>query len=550
MNPNINSSHKRSLAVENGGRFRGQFWDVVRQKSFLSVAFQDFFCKEVMIMKELVTAEQMRRSDAFAIEHQHMASPVLMERAALAVADEILQHQNPDKILAVCGTGNNGGDGAAAARILRLRGYDAEICPVGNPEKYSEGMRTQMKIAGNYRIPVVNNPVFTEYTVIIDALFGTGLSRAVTGAYAKVIDQINESHVPVVSVDIPSGIHTDTGAVLGTAVHAAATVTFAFEKPGLLLPPGSVCSGTVYQAEIGVSGCFLPGEPRYYRMEQKDLLPFLKRNPLGNKGTFGKILAVAGSREICGAALLCSEAAFRAGAGMVRVLTEENNRLPFLLKLPEAMLSLYRDGEPLPEETLTGALEWSDLALIGPGLGTGDTARELVKWLLSGSSIPVVIDADALNLIAREPSLLKKASCPTVVTPHLGEMARLTGKSIPALKQNLPAAALDFAKEFHTVCVLKDARTVVASPEGTLFINSSGCSALATAGSGDVLTGILASLLVQQKNAGSSLPAECVAAAAVFLHGLLGEQATGQMSEASVLAGDLIRMLEHTDPLA
>ena len=235
---------------------------------------------------------------------------------------------------------------------------------------------------------------------------------------------------------------------------------------------------------------------------------------------------------------------------MVRVLTEENNRLPFLLKLPEAMLSLYRDGEPLPEETLTGALEWSDLALIGPGLGTGDTARELVKWLLSGSSIPVVIDADALNLIAREPSLLKKASCPTVVTPHLGEMARLTGKSIPALKQNLPAAALDFAKEFHTVCVLKDARTVVASPEGTLFINSSGCSALATAGSGDVLTGILASLLVQQKNAGSSLPAECVAAAAVFLHGLLGEQAAGQMSEASVLAGDLIRMLEHTDPLA
>ncbi len=168
-------------------------------------------------MKELVTAEQMRRSDAFAIEHQKMPSQVLMERAALAVAEEVLLHQNPGKILAVCGTGNNGGDGVAAARILRLRGYDAEIFPVGDREKYSEGMRTQMEIAGNYRIPVVKNPVFAEYTVIIDAVFGTGLSRPAAGVYKEVIDRINESHVPVVSVDIPSGIHTDTGAVLGAA---------------------------------------------------------------------------------------------------------------------------------------------------------------------------------------------------------------------------------------------------------------------------------------------------------------------------------------------
>ena len=298
-------------------------------------------------MQELVTAIQMRRSDAHTIEHQNMPSAVLMERAALSVVDVLLQNHDPKRILAVCGTGHNGGDGVAAARILTLRGYQAEIFPVGNPDHYSEGMKAQMEIAEKYRIPVVKNPVFAEYTVIIDAVFGTGLSRPVTGVYAAVIDQINESHVPVISVDIPSGIHTDTGRILGTAVRASETVTFAFEKPGLYLPPGSICAGTIHTADIGITGCFAPGETRYYRMEQEDLVPFLQRDPLGNKGTFGKILIAAGSREICGAALLCSEAAFRSGAGMLRILTEEHNRLPLLMKLPEAMLNLYREGESL-----------------------------------------------------------------------------------------------------------------------------------------------------------------------------------------------------------
>lgn len=495
-------------------------------------------------MRELVTAEQMRRSDASAIGKLHLPQEVLMERAALAVAEEICQNHDPKKILAVCGTGNNGGDGVAAARILRSRGFDASVFLAGDPEKYSEGMKTQVEIAGNCRIPVVKHPVYTEYTVIIDALFGTGLSRPVAGVYAKVIDQINESHVPVVSVDIPSGIHTDTGAVLGTAVRAASTVTFAFEKPGLLLPPGSVCAGTVRTADIGIAGVFFKEEPRYYRMEEKDLRPFLARDPLGNKGSFGKILVAAGSKETCGAALLCSEAAFRAGAGMLRVLTEENNRLPFLLKLPEAMLSLYREGEPLSEEMLQSSLQWADLVLVGPGLGTGPTARELVAWLLSHSAVPVVLDADALNLIAREPWLLKHAACPTVVTPHPGEMARLTGTGIAQLKQDLPGAALAFAREFHTVCVLKDARTVAASPEGSVFLNTSGCSALATAGSGDVLAGILSSLLAQQKMSGSGQPAVHTAAVAVLLHGLLGQWAAQETNEAFVLASDLIRMMK------
>lgn len=499
-------------------------------------------------MQELVTAIQMRRSDAHTIEQQNMPSAVLMERAALSVVDVLLQNHDPKRILAVCGTGNNGGDGVAAARILTLRGYQAEIFPMGNPDHYSKGMKAQMEIAEKYRIPVVKNPVFAEYTVIIDAVFGTGLSRPVTGVYAAVIDQINESHVPVISVDIPSGIHTDTGRILGTAVRASETVTFAFEKPGLYLPPGSICAGTIHTADIGITGCFAPGETRYYRMEQEDLVPFLQRDPLGNKGTFGKILIAAGSRETCGAALLCSEAAFRSGAGMLRILTEEHNRLPLLMKLPEAMLNLYREGESLEQAPLAQAMEWADLILVGPGIGTGNTAGELVAYLLSNSRLPVVLDADALNLIAREPALLQQASCPTVITPHLGEMARLTGKSIAELKEDLPAAALDFAKRFHTICVLKDARTVVASPEGRVYINTSGCSALATAGSGDVLAGILASLLVQQNHAPHPQPADRTAAAAVFLHGLLGELAASQRNEASVLAGDLIQTLTF-DPL-
>lgn len=494
-------------------------------------------------MKLLVTAEQMRTCDSLTEERFGVPSLVLMERAALAVSEEIEHHWENGKILAVCGPGNNGGDGVAAARILKLRGYSTEIFLTSPDSKFSEGMKKQLEIAEKYRIPMVKNPDFTEYTVIIDAVFGTGLTRNITGSTAEIIRQINNSRVPVVAVDIPSGIHADNGEILGTAVHAEATVTFAFGKPGLFLPPGSTCSGKIITAEIGITDLTDGDDIHYYRTESADLKGLLTRNPLGNKGTFGKLLIAAGSEKMCGAALLCAEAASRSGAGMVRVLTEESNRLPILLKLPDVMLSLYRREEEICPARMEQEAAWADLALLGPGMGTEKNAEKILDWFLMYSHLPLVLDADALNLAARNPACLLDASEPVVITPHIGEMSRLTGKSAEELKRDPCRAALDFAQKYGVICVLKDARTVVASPEGRIYINTSGCSALATAGSGDVLAGLIASFLIQQRKAERSASIGRTVAAAVFLHGLLGEKNAAESTEAYVTAGDLIQKL-------
>lgn len=494
-------------------------------------------------MKLLVTAEQMRTCDSLTEEIFGVPSLVLMERAALAVAEEIEQHWKSGKILAVCGPGNNGGDGVAAARILKIRGYSAELFLTSSGSKFSEGMKKQLEIAEKYRIPIVKNPDFTEYTVIIDAVFGTGLKRNITGSTAEIIRQINSSQVPVIAVDIPSGIHADHGEILGIAVQAETTVTFAFGKPGLYLPPGNICAGKIITAEIGITDLTDSNDIHCYRTEANDLKKLLSRNPLGNKGTFGKLLIAAGSEKMCGAALLCAEASGRSGSGMVKVLTEESNRLPILLRLPDVMLSLYKGEEEISSAQMEQEAAWADLALLGPGMGTGKNAEKILDWFLRYSHLPLVLDADALNLAAHNPACLLKTSESVVITPHMGEMSRLTGKSVEELKRDPCREALNFAQKYGVVCVLKDARTVVASPEGRIYINTSGCSALATAGSGDVLAGLIASFLIQQRKSELSVSIDRTVAAAVFLHGLLGEKAAAGSTEAYVTAGDLIQIL-------
>ena len=259
-------------------------------------------------MKRILTAAQMKQADRNTIETMGIPSLVLMERAALSCVEE-LQNGTWDtgKVLAVCGPGNNGGDGAAIARILKTKGVDAELFCLGNPEKYSEGMRAQKKIAENYGVREVKNPDFREYTVIIDAIFGIGVSRPLAGEYRRVVEAICASGVPVLAVDIPSGIHTDTGEVLDAAVKARATVTFACAKPGLLFDPGKRYAGEVLVRDIGIG--FDAGEeetPWYGSVEKEDLDRFLTRTPMGNKGTFGKVLVLAGSGAMCGAAVLCA----------------------------------------------------------------------------------------------------------------------------------------------------------------------------------------------------------------------------------------------------
>lgn len=355
-------------------------------------------------MKRILTAAQMKQADRNTIETMGVPSLVLMERAALSCVEE-LQNGTWDtgKVLAVCGPGNNGGDGAAIARILKTKGVDAELFCLGNPEKYSEGMRAQKKIAENYGVREVKNPDFREYTVIIDAIFGIGVSRPLAGEYRRAVEAICASGVPVLAVDIPSGIHTDTGEVLDAAVKARATVTFACAKPGLLFDPGKRYAGEVLVRDIGIG--FDAGEeetPWYGSVEKEDLDRFLTRTPMGNKGTFGKVLVLAGSGAMCGAAVLCARAVLASGAGMVKVVTEERNRTPLFCALPEAMADFWKEDEPLPEEALLQDLAWADAVVAGPGLSKSRTAKELLVFTVQHTEVPLVLDADALNLIAED----------------------------------------------------------------------------------------------------------------------------------------------------
>lgn len=483
-------------------------------------------------MKRIVTCQRMKEMDQATIKERGIPSCVLMERAALAVAEEV-RKRSPKKVLVVCGSGNNGGDGIAAARILHLWGIAAEFYMAGNIEHSTPETRQQLEIAANYQVRQVNNPAWDEYTTIVDAVFGIGLSRPAEGVYKQVIEKINESAAYKIAVDIPSGISGDTGKVMGDAVKADLTVTFACLKRGHCLYPGAGYAGEVLVKDIGIYP--VREEPEDAWMlegTEKDLLP--KRKEDSNKGTFGKILLAAGCKNMAGAAYLSAKAGLYTGCGMVKIHTEEENRVILQELLPEAMLSTRED-----EENWSRDLAWCDAVVIGPGLGTSERSRNKVQWFLKNCQKPMVLDADALNLLSINPGWRKELPSRCILTPHVGEMGRLRGKSVSEIKENLIEEACLLARELGAVCVLKDARTVIADKSGQIWINTTGNAGMATAGSGDVLSGILGALLGNQME-----PAEA-AVLGCFLHGCAGDLAREEKGERSMTSRDLITYLSR-----
>lgn len=489
-------------------------------------------------MIPVVTGKQMKMLDEYTIEKMGMPSLVLMERAALAVASEVMEQQICRRILVVCGSGNNGADGVAAARILHLKGYQTDVYLAGNDKSFTESMKLQCQIAKNYHVNFVTNLWLSEYTVVIDAIFGVGLSRPVEGENADLIKLINQSHVPVVSVDVPSGICSDTGAVLGCAVRAVRTVTFSYGKAGLYLADGQLYTGMVKVADIGI---YAPEQKFSFSMHQvegKDVISLFKRVPNGNKGTFGKVLLIAGSKQMCGAAFLAGSACMRSGTGMLKIYTDEKNRDLLLNKMPEAMFSTYTEGNINPGQLIED-MKWADVVGIGPGISTSEDARMLLHTVIHHCESSCVIDADALTLLAKDSHLLEQIHFPCVITPHVGEFSRLAGKTVSEIKNSLSNMALDFAKKTNLVCVCKDARTVTAYPDQQCYINTSGCSGMATAGSGDVLMGMLLGQLAKsEKHADLA-----VIPKTVFLHGMLGEYTARQFSNSSMTASDMVDQL-------
>lgn len=483
-------------------------------------------------MEQIVTGNQMKALDRFTINEIGIPSLVLMERAALAVCEAMEKADAlKGRILFVCGGGNNGADGVAAARILSLRGYHADVYLLGNPEHFTEEMRHQIQIAEKYQVSFVKTCRYPEYTTIVDAIFGVGISRNVEGKYKEIIEQINACNRFVISVDIPSGVCADTGQVLGAGIRADLTVTFSYRKAGLCLYPGTLLAGKVHVAEIGIfrKECSLTGT-EIFSCETADLKK-ISRVCDGNKGTFGKIFLIAGSKETFGAAYLSGLAALRTGAGMLKICTRKENR-PLFSCFPEAMLLTYDDESDL-ESLVKEGLAWADTAGIGPGIGTGEQSERLLKILLEECRCPLVLDADALNLLAEKKHLLAACKAQTVLTPHLGEFARLTGISPSQWKRDPLEITKAQAGELSSVLICKDARSVIS--EGTsCWVNRSGNDGMATAGSGDVLTGILLGLLAQK------LPVKEAAVYGTYLHGLAGDQAAGKKGKAGMLAGDII----------
>lgn len=509
-------------------------------------------------MKRLVTPLMMKAFDTRTIRQMGMPPMVLMERAALAVVERVkayfegkscqdpsLNREKPG-ICVLCGSGNNGGDGLAVARILFLSGYNACFYLAGDLSHASEQFLEQLQIAENYQVPQRKEAVFSYDEILIDAIFGIGLSRPLDLHTLEIIKVVNSCSAFRIAVDVPSGVNCLTGQVWDSAFLADETVTFGYGKAGLLLYPARHYTGKVTVADVGI---YEPEEEKkeksgeepfsdIFSLEENDLSWLNERKQDGNKSTFGKVLVVAGQAGMCGAACLCAKAVLRTGAGMVKISTSEDNRIPLQTLLPEAMVSCSHETK-----TFSDDLAWCDVLVIGPGLGQGETSRIRAEWFLSHAAEqkkPFVLDADGLNLLSGHKAWRAYLHEKCILTPHMGEMSRLTGIETAVLKKNPVSEAAAFSKELGATIVMKDASTVIASPDGKLFINSSGNAGMATAGSGDVLSGVLGGILAQTRNFKNPISTAYLAACGVFLHGISGDLAAKRLGQPSVMAHDII----------
>lgn len=480
----------------------------------------------------------MQKVDAHTIQKIGIPSEVLMERAALKVV-EFMEGRClcTGKSLVVCGSGNNGGDGFAVARLLHQKGRDVTLVFVGKEASMSRECRLQAKVARNLGVKIVTEIPDEEYNIIIDAIFGVGLSREVGGHYAEVVERMNQSRAAKLAIDIPSGIDAKSGRVLGIAFRADDTVTFQCEKLGCVLFPGKEYAGRVHVADIGIETACLMGQPDVcFTLDEEDIARFLpKRRADSHKGTYGRVLMITGSRGMAGAAYLSAKAAYLCGAGLVQVYTHESNRVVLQQLLPEAIISTYGD-EIQKDDTdkLSGLLSWADVVCIGCGLSQEASAMWLVEGTLGQCTVPCIIDADGLNLLSRNMGLLHEAKGDVVLTPHMKEMSRLLHCSVAELKEARFDKLHEFVERYPVVCALKDSRSVVASAGRQMFVNTAGNSGMAKAGSGDVLAGVITAFLAQKEAAFES------AVYGVYLHACGGDEARKACGCHSMLAQDLL----------
>jgi NAD(P)H-hydrate epimerase len=501
----------------------------------------------------VLNAAQMREADRRTIEDIGIPSLVLMENAGRQVVsamEAIFEDLGDRRVAILCGRGSNGGDGFVVARTLVQRGVDVAVFLIGRVSDVRGDARINLEVLGRLGLTVVeiadgqtwelHLTEVRDCDLIIDAIFGTGLNAPLSGFIQSVVADVNALDIPVVAVDVPSGLSADTAELAGDSIDAALTVTLAAPKLSLLLPPAEGRAGDVVIADIGIPAGVIevvdgPRVDLLTRGAIAELIP--TRDADSHKGDFGRVLVVAGSRGKTGAAHLAAMGALRSGAGLVTVATPADC-LPIVAAMaPEYMTEpIMEVGDELDPDAVDRLLALhTDVMAVGPGLGQGPATRAFIRRLVEGATVPMVIDADGLNAFAGDPDRLSGGDGRhVIITPHPGEMGRLLGLSVDDVQARRLEIARSLASDQQVYVVLKGHRTLIATPDGKVFINPTGNAGMATGGTGDVLTGMIAAWLAQL------LDAEAACKVAVYLHGLSGDRARAEEGEVAMTAGSLL----------
>ena len=500
----------------------------------------------------VLNSAQMREADRRTIDDIGIPSLVLMENAGrqtVAAMEAVHSDLSERQVAVLCGRGNNGGDGFVVARTLAQRGVDVSVFLLGRVADVRGDARTNLEILGRLGITVVevadsqawelHFSEVSDCTLIVDAIFGTGLNAPVSGLIESVVADVNASGIPIVAIDLPSGLSADSPEPIGPSIEAGLTVTLAAPKLPLVLPPAEMRAGDIVIADIGIPGEVLESVegPRVDLLTRGSMRELITpRAADSHKGDYGRVLIVAGSPGKTGAAHLSAIGALRSGAGLVTIATPASCQQVIAAMAPEYMTeALSETADGIDADGVDRVLEWArDVVAVGPGLGAAASTREFVRQLVDRATMPMVIDADGLNAFAGDPDRLAgREGRDVIITPHPGEMGRLVGMSTDEVQSSRLEVARNFAVAHHVYVVLKGHRTLIATPDDKIFINPTGNPGMATGGTGDVLTGMIAAWLAQL------LDAEAACKLAVYLHGMAGDLAEADEGEVSMTAADV-----------
>lgn len=511
--------------------------------------------------QKVVNNDQMKQLDNRTINEYLIPGLLLMERASLEVFStclELIRKHKLEEVVIFVGPGNNGGDGLAVARHLEAEGMNVNVVLLPQPESLRGDALENYNLLTCRKVMVVHKTeelitalkVDMDKRLIIDALFGTGIQRPVEGEYIEAIRWINAQKSKILAIDIPSGIHGDTGKVLGEAVRATNTVTFQLPKVGNVSYPGAAYNGELKVVSIGIPRELIEKIKATAEIPTiQEMAKWMPQRPVdGHKGTFGSLLIIGGVESYSGAGVMAAMAAQRSGVGLIKTAVRKSvnqvyeHLLPEVVTIPldEINMNITDTTSQLSEQglqTIQHLAESVNAVVAGPGWGNGDEWADVLQGLISIGNKPLLLDADALNLLKSKVDLLKERKLPAVLTPHPGEMSRLTGIGIEEINNNRVEVAAKAAKEWNAVVVLKGAGTVIASPHGNITINNTGNAGMATAGSGDVLAGVIGALLAQGMDPFEAAVLGC------WVHGRAGDQAAEEVGEISLIASDIIKFI-------